>query len=303
MEDQTSLEPARLSTAAGRSTQARRSGNSWPAAVRLEGFANLAHELRTPLQVLLGYLDILRDRSTGWSEGSVAEARQIFDRMNVSALELAQTVENLMEFATAEPDGCSRVEEQVALPDLITELMPIFEAANQCKRLALNFELEDAPLRIRSQRRPIRLILLNLVLNAIKFTAAGMVTVSVRPLHPIDGRRQGIEIGVSDTGTGISPAQIAWLCRPFTQLSHATTRRYRGVGLGLAVVRRNVAALDGELEACSTPGAGSVFTVRIPEALAQAATAASDRERTAGRAVQRNVTMQLVLWPWRLPLG
>jgi signal transduction histidine kinase len=148
--------------------------------------------------------------------------------------------------------------------ELIDELCPTFEAANESKGLVLKFELSHAPARIISQRRPMRLIVQNLVLNAIKFTAAGSVTVAVRRWRPESASTEGVELEVHDTGAGISPVQIELACRPFTQLSSTSVRRYRGVGLGLAVVRRNVGRLGGTFEAHSTPGAGSTFVVRIP---------------------------------------
>ncbi len=227
----------------------------------MEALANLAHELRTPLQVMLGYLDILREE---WAERFGNEPRQILDRMNASAHQLAQTVENIMEFALAEAGADARVEEEVAIRELIAELTPTFEAANERKGLVLKFELEDAPARVTSQRRPLRLILQNLVLNAIKFTAVGSVSVAVRRWRSGAAPSEGVEIEVRDTGPGISPAQMELACQPFTQLSRSSIRRYRGVGLGLAVVRRNISALGGVLEAHSTTGVGSTFVVRIP---------------------------------------
>jgi signal transduction histidine kinase len=251
----TSIEPVLHAGGAGSGC------GSWARGVRLEILGNLAHELRTPLQVMLGYLDILRDEC---AERLDNEPREMLDRMNASAHQMAHTVENILEFARADAGADTRACEEVAIHELIDELCPTFEAANESKGLVLKFQLSDAPARILSQRRAVRLIVQNLVLNAIKFTAAGTVTVALRRWRPTSVSADGVEIEVRDTGSGISPVQIELACQPFTQLSATSVRRYRGVGLGLAVVRRNVSALGGTFEAHSTAGIGSAFIVRIP---------------------------------------
>ncbi|MFI5353530.1 MAG: sensor histidine kinase [Candidatus Binatales bacterium] len=234
--------------------------SGWAGGVRLEALANLAHELRTPLQVMLGYIDLLRG---DWGDGFGDEPRRILERMNGSACELARTVENLMDFATSESDADTQAVEPVSIESLIAELIPSFEAANETKGLALEFDLDDAPAVVQTRRRSLRLILQNLIFNAIKFTSAGSVAVTVRHC------RAGVEIEVRDSGPGISPEQIESAYEPLVQLSHSSIRRYRGMGLGLSVVRRNVTALGGEIEARSTPGAGSTFVVRLPAAGAE----------------------------------
>ena len=109
-----------------------------------------------------------------------------------------------------------------------------------------------------------RSILLNLALNAIKFTPSGTVTIALRSALG-RGRQETLEIEVTDTGPGMSPALLDQAAKPFTQLSKASARRYRGLGLGLAVVQRNLKALGGTLELHPAPGHGARFIVRIPQ--------------------------------------
>lgn len=238
----------------------------WAGGRRLEALANLAHELRTPLQVLFGYLDILREE---WAGHAAPEPRRILGRMQCSAYELAHTVENLLEFAAAEAGGLALVEEDFSLADLIGEIRPILEAANASRGLRLVFDLRRSGLRIRSARRLIRSILLNLALNAIKFTAAGSVVVAARGGES-DGHSSWVEFAVRDSGTGIDPALMNRAFEPFVQLSGSSTRHSRGLGLGLALVRRNVEALGGTLEVDSREGGGSSFVLRIPNRRRQA---------------------------------
>jgi signal transduction histidine kinase len=239
----------------------------WTEGMRLEALANLAHELRTPLQVLLGYLDILRDE---WADKFDPEPRAMLERMNSNLHDLTQTVDNIMEFVMSEAGATGRVEEDVSISSLVNDLAPAIEAAKGNKELTLKIDLEHAPQTIHASRRPLRSILSNLVLNAIKFTERGSVTVRISSSRA-GGTKEGVVLEVADTGLGMSPALIKQAAEPFAQLSQSSARKYRGLGLGLAVVHRNVSALGARLEVNSTPGRGSRFVVRIPPTDAVAA--------------------------------
>ena len=232
----------------------------WAEGMRVEVLANLAHELRTPLQVLLGYLDILRDE---WAEKFDPEPRAMLERMNSNLHDLSQTVDNIMEFVMLEAGATGRVEEDVSISSLVNDLEPAIDAAKGNKELTLKIDLERAPRTIHTSRRPLRSILSNLVLNAIKFTERGSVTVRISSARA-RGAEPGLVLEVADTGLGMSAALIKQAAEPFAQLSQSSARKYRGVGLGLAVVHRNVSALGAKLEVSSTPGHGSRFVVRIP---------------------------------------
>ena len=235
----------------------------WAEGMRVEALANLAHELRTPLQVLHGYLDILRDE---WAERLDPEPRSMLDRMNSNMHDLSQTVDNIMEFAMSEAGVTGRVQEDVLISNLVSDLAPAIEATRGGKDVSLKIDLEDAPPTIHLARRPLRSILSNLVLNAIKFTDHGSVTVRISGA-PARDAEPSLVLEVSDTGTGMSPALIKQAAEPFTQLSRTSARKYRGLGLGLAVVHRNVRALGAQarshLDAGPRPGA-SLCVCRPP---------------------------------------
>ncbi len=253
----------------------------WTEGMRIEVLANLAHELRTPLQVLLGYVDILRDE---WAEKFDPEPRAMLERMNSNLHDLAQTVDNIMEFVMSEAGATGRVEEDVLISNLVNDLTPAIEAAKSGKDLTVKIDLERAPQTIHTSRRPLRSILSNLVLNAIKFTERGNVTVRISSSRA-RGAESGVVLEVADTGLGMSPALIKQAAEPFAQLSQSSARKYRGLGLGLAVVHRNVSALGARLEISSTPGHGSRFVVRIPPAsLVTQQTAGKMGKRIFGRA-------------------
>jgi len=233
---------------------------SWRQGLRLEAVANLAHELRTPVQVLLGYVDILRDDHK--SEFST-ETYALLDRMNANVHDLAQTIDNLMHFVLSEVNAEAMTDEEVTPGSLVAEITPVLEAANQHKQLKLELDFAAAPALFCIPRRPLKAILLNLAVNAIKFTDSGSVTVALRRQH--DGVvPYAIEVEVSDTGPGLSPGILSQAKQPFAQLSNTSARRFRGLGLGLAVVQRSVDALGGKMELRSDTGAGSNFLVTIP---------------------------------------
>jgi two-component system, sensor histidine kinase and response regulator len=215
----------------------------WDQGVHMETLANLAHELRSPVQAILGYLDILRDEL---GEEVDDRHKRIVERLNANAHDLAQTVENVMDFSVADALAEATEEEEIRLHDLVADLAPALEAANESKGLQIRFDLENAPSVFCSRRRPIKSILLNLAVNAIKFTDRGSVTIAIRLARPSE-LGAAVELEVRDTGPGIEPDKVAQAFKPCAQLSHSSIRRHRGMGLGLAVVQRNVEALGGKI--------------------------------------------------------
>ena len=226
----------------------------------MEALANLAHELRSPMQAILGYLDILRDEL---SEAASGRHRQIIERLNANAHDLAQTVENVMDFSVADAMAESSDEEEIRLHDLIGDIAPALEAANDSKGLEIKFDLEGAPAVFHARRRPIKSILLNLAVNAIKFTDRGSVTIAIR-LARSSQLGPAVELEVRDTGPGIEAELIEQAFRPCAQLSHSSIRIHRGMGLGLAVVRRNVEALGAKIIVKTALRQGSTFLVVVP---------------------------------------
>ncbi len=226
----------------------------------MEALANLAHELRSPVQAILGYLDILRDEL---SEALGGRHKQIIERMNANAHDLAQTVENVMDFSVADAMAEATDEEEIVLHDLIGDVAPALEAANEAKGLEVRFDLEDAPTVFRSRRRPIKSILLNLAVNAIKFTDRGSVIIAIR-LSESPPFGSAVELEVRDTGPGIDAELVEQAFKTCAQLSHSSVRSHRGMGLGLAVVQRNVEALGAKIMVKSALQQGSAFVVTVP---------------------------------------
>jgi two-component system, sensor histidine kinase and response regulator len=183
--------------------------------------------------------------------------------MNANAHDLAQTVENVMDFSVADAMAEATDEEEIVLHDLIGDVAPALEAANESKGLEIRFDLEGAPLVFRSRRRPIKSILLNLAVNAIKFTDRGSVIIAIR-LSQSPTLGSAVELEVRDTGPGIDAELVDQAFKTCAQLSHSSIRSHRGMGLGLAVVQRNVQALGAKIMLKSALQQGSAFVVTVP---------------------------------------
>jgi CheY-like chemotaxis protein len=148
------------------------------------------------------------------------------------------------------------------LRGVLDEVVDVLRETAARKGLAFFAAVDpEVPALVRGDPRRVRQILTNLVGNAIKFTAAGEVSVEVTPA-PEDDRR--MRFAVTDTGTGIEPDVQARLFQPFSQADSSTTRRYGGTGLGLAICKRLVDLMGGAIGVDSTPGRGSTFWFTIP---------------------------------------
>jgi signal transduction histidine kinase len=255
--------------------------SAWSSRGQLESLANLAHELRTPVQVLLGYLDILRDDRSAATIRELSEEsdRAILERMNANVHELAQTVENLLEFALRQAGAETATAEEIDLAEFVAEVREVLKAWNRERNLAVSINVQDAPRIIVARRRPLRSIVLNLAINAIKFTANGEVTVSMRSSAQVPDH---LDIEIRDTGAGIGRELLSTAFEPMVQLSQSSVRRHRGVGLGLTVVQHNVKTLKGKLQVESELGAGSCFKVTIPCSASEPQVCRSEQARSTG---------------------
>jgi signal transduction histidine kinase len=182
-------------------------------------------------------------------------------KIAASAGRLHELIESLLEYARIE-GGRLRVDvadvDALALcADVIEELSPQAEQKGIALRLAL---AEPAP-PLRTDPRLLRLVVVNLVGNAVKFTASGAVEVEVS--HGGGGHH----IRVRDSGPGIPPQDHERIFEPFEQMEPLPHKHTRGVGLGLSIVKEMVEALSGRIELASTVGAGSTFTVVLPAPL------------------------------------
>jgi PAS domain S-box-containing protein len=219
-----------------------------------EFLATMSHELRTPLNAILGYTDLL---GMGVPEPLSPATEQYVGRIGLSAQHLLQLIEEILSFYRVEA-GKERVEvEPVEVERITEEVQAVVEPLAAAKGLRLVMERGE-PVRLETDPRKLRQILLNLLDNAVKYTEKGEVRFAVRR----EGER--VCFAVRDTGVGIAPESQARIFEPFWQVEQSLTRKAGGTGLGLTVAQRFAGLLGGEIRVESAPGEGSTFTVCLP---------------------------------------
>jgi signal transduction histidine kinase len=217
--------------------------------------ATMSHELRTPLNALEGYSSLLEEGIYG----PVNEAQQgALERMRRARAHLVELIDQVLDVARVE-NGTKRVQpEPVALPALVRDVAEALRGAAQARGLSLAVEVADEIPTLGTDPGMVRQILVNLLGNATKFTERGGITVRLY------GEDDSVCLEVADTGPGIAPELQERVFEPFFQGDPSTTRREGGVGLGLALSREFARLLGGDLTLRSTPGEGSIFTLRLP---------------------------------------
>ncbi|GLC26192.1 sensor histidine kinase [Roseisolibacter agri] len=222
--------------------------------VKDEFLANMSHELRTPLAAVQGYVALMLDELSG----PLTEAqREDLVRVRGAGSRLLELIDNLLELTTLKRGGLEvHVDEcdpRAPLQDAIAQ------ATGRAGTVALRVEEPTTLLPpLRSDRKKIAKILVSLLANAYKFTAAGEVIASVEVR---DGR---VAYRVQDTGIGIPPDAQQMVFDEFRQVDGSAVRRYGGSGLGLALARRIARLLGGDIALESAVGQGSTFTVELP---------------------------------------
>jgi signal transduction histidine kinase/integral membrane sensor domain MASE1 len=225
---------------------------------KAEFFAVMSHELRTPLNAIAGYVELMAMEVQGPLTG---EQRTSLDRIQRNQRHLLSLIDDVLVFAKIEADRLSVELERVCVRDALNELEPLLGTELERKALTLICDACDSSLTVRADPEKLRQILLNLVGNAIKFTPAGG---RVR----LSARREGdrVRISVDDTGIGIPEDQVTRVFEPFFQVERGPTRRFPGVGLGLAIARDLARAMRGDVELESRVAEGTTVSVALPAA-------------------------------------
>ena len=218
----------------------------------------MPHELRTPMNGVLGMSEILE--MTGLTE----EQQGYLKHLNQSGENMLSLVDNLLDFTSLEA-GMTKVKSaEFNLRNCIDDTVIMQKNITHAKGLTLNVEFIGAfPDALRGDTLRLQQILLNLVENAIKFTAHGGITITVQ-LGEHENNRVNVNIAVRDTGIGISPEALEKIFLPFIQEDGSATRKYGGAGLGLTLSRRLAELMGGTLTVESTINLGSCFMLTVP---------------------------------------
>ncbi len=222
--------------------------------LKSEFLANMSHEIRTPLNAILGYSQLMQ-RDPGCPKEQLARIEPIYR----SGEHLLALFNDLLEMAKIEAGRITLHESAFDLWELLDDLAGIYCGRAATKGLTFHLShTEDLPRAILSDEGKLRQALINIIGNAVKFTAAGGITITAEAQDFRDGAYM-LSFKVSDTGPGIGESELKELFRPFVQ-SSAGRRLGGGTGLGLAISRQYAHILGGDISVTSTPGRGSTFT-------------------------------------------
>jgi PAS domain S-box-containing protein len=237
-------------------------------------FSYISHELKTPLNSIIGFTQLLRNGNYG--SLSLEQSRAL-GLVHKNAGELLRLINNILDLAKIESGKMPIQMIETDLQELLERISIVFEPLIQEKGLRLEWNVAPSfPNRFLTDPDKVKSILGNLLSNAIKFTQKGMIGINLQPL-PSSCKQgllspPGIKIVVSDTGIGIEQADLEKIFEEYEQASNTGggPQEYtKGSGLGLAIVRKMVVLLNGKIEVKSVPGSGATFTIRIPHPSAE----------------------------------
>ena len=217
-------------------------------------FARMSHELRAPLNGIVGMSELLVDGQLG------EEQRRQIGIIQTSAQNLLSLINDILDLSKIEAGKLLLEHVEFNLQECIESAVAVLAHSAQRKNLKLSVRIQpDAPRRLSGDPGRLRQIIINLVSNAIKFTEKGEITVTARLPGPPAKHLYTLRVEVTDSGIGITPGEQAALFQPYHQAGADAVRKPEGTGLGLAITRELVEAMGGEIGVVSEPGKGSRF--------------------------------------------
>lgn len=237
--------------------------------LKTEFLGAMSHELKTPLNSILGFSEMLRDEIVGEVTPRQKDyLNEIFQAGN----HLLALINNLLDLSRIEAGKIAFAPEDCELSSLLEESVAPQRQVAQAKRLTLACEIAPALGQMRVDPRRLRQILVNLLSNAVKFTPeGGTITLRARPAAradlprpPAEEAATYLELAVADTGPGIPHEMQGTLFQPFVMVDNSASRTHGGTGLGLALVQQLSILMGGDVAVDSAPGAGACFTVWLP---------------------------------------
>lgn len=229
--------------------------------MKSEFLANISHELRTPMNSIIGYTTLVLDGIDG---PLVEEQRKSLERVENNARHLLDLINDLLDLSRIEAGGLKLELCPVDLGQAALDVCSDLDGQAAPKKVKLECRVMPSDLVITADETRVREILINLVGNAVKFTNSGSVSVVVSPWNNLG--RSGVKVDVVDTGPGIPEAELGTIFQAFKQLDGSSTRKHGGAGLGLSIAKKLVEMHGGEISVKSSLGQGSSFSVWLPKA-------------------------------------
>jgi signal transduction histidine kinase len=219
--------------------------------------ANMSHELRTPLNAVIGFSELMQNAALGPISPQYAEYAKI---IGDSGAHLLTIINDILDIAKAEAQGLKLGNDETHLPEIVSFSASMVEAMAKKAGVALTAQVAPALPAFRCDAKKLQQILINLLVNAVKFTPAGGSVSLVVSRDPAGD----LLMRIADTGVGIPQDKIAIALSPFGQVDSSLAKKNDGVGLGLPLTKRLVELHDGTLDIDSEPERGTTVTLRFP---------------------------------------
>ncbi len=226
--------------------------------VKSQFLANMSHELRTPLNSIIGLTELISDDSTTFPKTK--------DRLKIvlrNGKKLLALINNILEFSKIESGKFEVTKSDFIISEFMNDVFQAMEPLVTEKDLQLSIVFENnRDLLVNSDRHKLEQIILNLISNAIKFTEIGGIKINVS-----DTLNDTLRIDVIDTGIGITDENKKLIFEEFKQVEHTNTKKFQGAGLGLAICKKYVSLLGGEISVQSNDFKGSTFTILLTNSI------------------------------------
>ena len=227
--------------------------------LKSEFLANMSHEFRTPLNAILGFAQLLREKP---AEG-IEKSKRYAENIIASGRSLLNMINDLLDLAKAEAGKMILRVEKTSIMELCRGLVAFFSPLTEERMIKVRLNIDDDIPVVGTDSGKLQQILYNLLNNAVKFTPdKGRVELAAKMLDDLT-----VRIAVTDTGPGISKADQEQIFEKFRQIDGSITRKGNGTGLGLAICKELTALLAGSISLESQPGKGSTFYIDIPVSL------------------------------------
>jgi signal transduction histidine kinase len=225
--------------------------------VKKQFVANICHELRTPVSTIVGYAEVLLLNPHLNGDG-----RDALNRLVNNGQELADLMDNLMNFSRMEGDSSVAQFEVIRLKEILLGLEIMTQRLIRERPIEFGINMESTIDTIESDAQKLQQILVQLLTNALKFTERGRIDLTIQVIN--EGGKDFVRIAVADTGIGIKKEDQEIIFEDFRQLDGSSTRQFGGTGLGLGLAKKLAAALGGSIQVWSEVGVGSVFSLLLP---------------------------------------